>query len=402
MLKVEYCKNRSLWMLVILFVLTVIAGCDNDTGKIGKPALKPVQSITNASVVSIKLGVVLPYSGPFAGYGEEGRQGIKLAVTEASEQFGERVNIKVLYEDSKGEGADAVRAFRKLADTDKVNAVIGEVLSSNTLALAPVADELKVPLVVPASTNADITRVGNYTVRICFLDPEQGIVLAKYAWDDLKIKRVAIMLDKGSDYSAGLAGAFKKAFAQLGGEVVGESVVGPKDPNIGPQLIQVRNWSADAVFLPLEYPRAAQIMRQAKNMGMKLTFFGGDAWSSPKLFEMGGDAVNGSYITAHFAPDSTKEAVKTFVENFEKTNGVKPSNMAALSYDAAKMIIQAAMTKNDASRESLRNALFAVKDFQGATGNITIKPNGDATKDIMILNIANNQFNYVKTISPVE
>ena len=133
MLKAAYCKSLSLWMLAVLFVLTVIAGCDNDTGKNEKPALKPVQSIiTNAPVISIKLGVVLPYSGPFAGYGEEGRQGINLAVTEAREQFGERVHIKVLYEDSKGEGADAVRAFRKLADTDKINAVIGEVLSSNT------------------------------------------------------------------------------------------------------------------------------------------------------------------------------------------------------------------------------------------------------------------------------
>lgn len=387
-------KFRSLLLATILSVLTMIIGCDKNDENTKTPITKPV--------VSIKIGVVLPYSGQYAGFGEEGKLGINQAVSEAHNQYGDKINVQVLYEDSKGEGADAVRAFRKLADNDKVNAVIGEVLSSNTLAIAPVADELKVPLVVPASTNADITKAGKYTIRVCFLDPEQGVVLANYVWNDLKIKRVAILMDKGSDYSVGLADAFKKSFAKLGGVVVGESVVGQNDPNIGPQLVKVKNWAPDAVFLPLEYPRAAQIMRQAKNSGMKLTFFGGDAWSSPKLFEMGGNAVNGAYITAHFAPDSTNEAVKTFVQSFVKTNGVKPSNMSALSYDAAKMIIQAAMTKNDASRESLHNTLFAIRDFHGATGNITIKPNGDAVKDIVILKIANNQFNYVKTISPVE
>jgi branched-chain amino acid transport system substrate-binding protein len=378
----------------------VAVGLSGSTANANEHASNQFRS--NDTPISIKIGVVLPFSGPYAGFGDEGRLGINLAVNEARSQFGNKIDVQVLYEDSKGEGSATVRAFRKLVDSDNVNAVIGEVLSSNTLAIVPVANELKVPLVVPASTNADITRGGKYVIRVCFLDPEQGVALAKFAWNDLKIRRVAIMLDKGSDYSVGLSNAFRNAFTKLGGKIVGESVVGQDDPNLRPQLVKIKNMHPDAVFLPLEYPRAAQIMRQAKNSGTKLTFLGGDAWSSPKLFEMGGDAVNGSYITAHFTPDSPKETVKAFVTNFEKATGVKPSNMAALSYDAAKMIIQAAMNTHNPSRESLRNALFALKNFPGATGNITIKANGNANKDIVILKVFNKKFNYVKTIPPAE
>lgn len=347
-----------------------------------------------------RIGVVLPYSGSLAAFGEEGKQGIELAVAEFASQPDADLTVSVIYEDSKGDPADSVRAFRKLVDVDNVDAVIGEVVSSNTLAIAPIADELRVPLVVPASTNEDITRGREFVVRVCFLDPQQGRAMADYALQQLGIKHVALLFDKGSDYSAGLASAFRDAFAAAGGQVVGESTFQPQDQDFRAQLVQIRNWQPEAVFLPANYPQAAQAIRQARQVGLECQFLGGDAWSSPELFQIGGDAVNGCYITAHFAPDNVSGPVRDFVSSFRERYGTEPSNMAALSYDAARLVLRAATMRTAETAEALRDALRSTRDFPGATGEFSIGRDGNPMKEIVILETAEGRFRYVATVPP--
>jgi branched-chain amino acid transport system substrate-binding protein len=346
---------------------------------------------------AIRIGVVLPFSGQLAAWGEEGKQAIELAVEQASTSPANRA-AKVLYEDSKGDASDAVRAFRKLVDVDHVAAVIGEVTSSSTLAIAPVAQELKIPLVVPASTNQDITKAGNYVLRICFLDPQQGAAMAAFAFNKLGKRKIAILYDNGSDYSAGLADAFQRSFEALGGKVVGKAVSKSADSDVRAQLLQIKSWQPDAVFLPFEYPHAAQTLRQAKTVNLNCTFLGGDAWSSPELFNIAGNAADGAFITAHFAPDSKSPVVVSFVSAFTAKYGRPPGNMAALSYDAARILIHAATVRTAATSEALRHALFATADFQGVTGTISIGPDGNAKKEIMILKTASAKFEYVDTL----
>jgi len=375
-----------------------VVGCSKSSNNSNETSVSngPSQSAT-IGVQTLKIGVVLPYEGRFAGFGEEGKQGIDLAVQQAQDELGKRLQLSVNYEDSKGDAADAVRAFRKLADQTRVDAVIGEVLSANTLAIAPLAQELKVPLVVPASTAAGITKAGNFVMRVCFLDPEQGSAMASFARNDLKLSRVALLYEKGNDYSAGLAKAFQSAFTALGGRIVGESFLRGEDVDVRAQLVQIRDWQPEAVFLPMEYPTAGQVLKQAASVGLKIQFLGGDAWSSPELFKIGGDAVNGSYITGHFASDSTNAVVQNFVAGFKKRYGVLPSTMAALSYDAARITIDAALRAKGTSSEKLRDALFATRNYPGVTGKITVRPNGDADKDIMIMRVQDKKFDYVGT-----
>jgi len=359
---------------------------------------KPIQKEA-PSIPSLKIGVILPYSGQLAAFGEEGKQGINLAIEEARALLKDKLEINVVYEDSKGDPADSVRGFRKLVEVDKVDAVIGEVASSNTLAIAPVADELKVPLVVPASTDKDITVGRQFVVRVCFLDPQQGLAMAGFAYNELGARKVAILYDKGNDYSVGLAEAFSTAFKTFGGKISGETTLKPEDQDFRAQLVQIRDWHIDSLFLPVNYPQAAQVMRQAAGVGLDCTFLGGDAWSSPELFEIGGDAVSG-YITAHFASDNASGKVKEFVDKFKAKYGVEPSNMAALSYDAAGMLITAASKVDNISSELLRKELFNTKDYHGATGTFSIGSNGNPTKEIQILEVKDGHFAYVKTIMP--
>ncbi len=379
--------------LLIAVVVTSMAAVVVQTAECKRGTTEPEKT-------TFKIGVVLPYSGPLAAFGEEGKQGIDLAVEHGRAEYGAALYVSVKYEDSRGDQADTARAFRKLVDVDKVDAVLGEVDSTNTLSIAPLAQELRVPLVVPASTNADITRDRDFVIRVCFLDSQQGSVMAGFAYRDLGIKQVAVFFDKGDDYSVGLSTAFKKAFQEAGGSIVGESVFRPEDPDFSAQLVQIRDWGPDAVFLPAKYAQAGQILRQARRVGLECRFLGGDAWSSPRLFEIGGEAVDGAFITAHFAPDNTAGAAREFVQAFERKYGSKPSNMAALSYDAARVLLAAGMRREVNTALALRDALFATRDFRGATGTFSIGEDGNPVKEIMILETSEGRFRYIKTVVP--
>lgn len=389
--------GTALAATIIGLSAVAMVGCSRQTDHGDRENTTHAATTAAQGRTTLTIGVVLPYEGRFAGYGEEGLQGINLAVQHAT-----GLKIEVKKADSKGDAADAVRGIRKLIDQDKVDAVIGEVLSGNTFAIAPVAQELKRPLVAPASTAAGITDAGDYVMRVCFLDPEQGSAMAAYAKHKLGISKVGLLFEKGNDYSAGLAEAFRRSFTALGGAIVGEAYIRGDDPDMRAHLIKVRDAHPDALFLPVEYPTAGQVVKQAREMGMTMQILGSDAWNSPELFKIGGAAVDGCLLTAHFAPDSTEPAVRRFVDDFKKAYGTLPANMAALSYDAAGIIIDAAKRAKDSSPEALKDALHATKEFPGTTGKITMKPNGNVSKEITIVKVDAGAFKYVATAKAVE
>ena len=351
-------------------------------------------------VPELKIGSVMPRSGQNAEFGDETIQGINLAVEQASSKLAGKLKISVLYEDSKGTPDETVRGFRKLIDIDKVPVVIGEVTSPNTAAIVDIAQDQHIPLVLTSSTNKDLTVGRNYVCRVCFIDPEQGSAMANFAFNKLGVRKAAILFDKGSDYSAGLTDEFKKAFIALGGTIVGENNLRPEDQDFKAQLIQVRDWAPDALFLPVNYPQAAQALLQAKDVGLNCKFLGGDGWASPELFQIGHDAVAGAYITAHFAADNATGRVAQFVSDFKAKYGTEPSSFAALGFDAASIVIQAASTLPNITPDGIRTALFNTKDFPGATGTITIGADGNPVKDIVVLETTANDYKYVESISP--
>ena len=247
--------------------------------------------------------------------------------------------LDLITEDNQSKAGESATAARKLLSRDKAVALLGEVASSRSLEIAPVAQAAKIPMVSPASTNPKVTETGSYIFRVCFIDPFQGKVMATFARQNLKFDKVAILKDVKNDYSIGLADAFRKSFSALGGTIVVEQSYSQGDTDFSAQVTAIRGTQAQAVFVPGYYSEVGTIARTADRLGLKVPLLGGDGWDSPDLFKIGGDAINGSYFSDHFAPDVATEKSKAFVANFTKKYGQAPTGLGALGYEAALVLI---------------------------------------------------------------
>ncbi len=352
-----------------------------------------------AAPPSLKMGVFLSMSGGTATFGQETYNGMKMAIDELNAK--KDINIKAVLEDEKSEPADAANAVRKLVNVDKVDVVLGSVASSNTSAAAPIAQAAKVPLLSPASTNVKVTEVGDYISRICFVDDFQGFAMAKFAVEDLKTKTAAIVTDSSSDYSQGLAASFKDTFQKLGGKVVVEVSYSQKDQDFSSQLTKIRTKKPDIIFVPGYYTEVGNMIRQAKNLKITSKFMGGDGWSSPKLFELAGDAIVGNYFAAHFSDQDPDPKVQNFVKGYQKKFGAVPSDMSALGYDSVFVVADAVKRSgNKVDKEALKNAINATKGFVGVTGTISLDAKRNATKPLVILQTQKDRATFFKRVNP--
>ena len=333
----------------------------------------------------IKVGAVFPLTGPIATYGQESVNGIKLALKKINKEG--KVEINLIVEDNKGEPQESANAVKKLISANNVDAIIGSVASSNTLAGAPIAQKYKVPLMTPASTNEKVTQTGDYISRTCFTDAFQGVVMAKFAYENLKKKKVAVIIDNSSDYSKGLSIIFKKKFLELGGKLASDKNFAyvQKDTDFRTLLRKVKRTKPDVVFLPGYYTEVGLILKQARQIGLNVPFLGGDGWDSPKLQELAGKAVSGNYISSHFSPDDKDPMVQTFVKEYKAAYGQKPGAMAALGYDGILVMADAVKRAKSLSKADIQASLLATKGFVGVTGAITIDENRNAKKSAVVL-----------------
>jgi branched-chain amino acid transport system substrate-binding protein len=340
-------------------------------------------------------------TGTTATFGQSTHNGITQAFDEinaAGGLLGKKV--KVLVEDDRSQPEEATTAVTKLINQSHVVAMLGEVSSSRSLAAAPICQSNKVPMVSPSSTNPRVTQVGDYIFRVCFIDPFQAPVMAKFAANTLKIKRVAILTDVRNDYSIGLQTFFRQSFKSLGGEIVAEQSYSEGDSDFRAQLTQIKAANPEAIYLPGYYTEAATIARQARELGITVPLMGGDGWDSPKLFEIGGAALDGCYISNHYSVDDPSPAIQKFVSEYKARYKDSPDALAALGYDAARILADAIKRAGSTDGEKVRDALKTVKDFAGVTGKITINSDRNAVKPAVVLKIEKGKFHYVETVNP--
>jgi branched-chain amino acid transport system substrate-binding protein len=352
-----------------------------------------------AAVPSIKVGIVLPISGNTSAFGKDSLNGVKMAVDELN-KAGE-VKIELFVEDDKSSTTDAANAAKKLISVDKVNVIIGSVASSNTNAAAPIAQAAKIPLLTHASTNVNVTKTGEYISRICFIDDFQGLAMAKFAFGDLKAAKAAIITDSSQDYSIGLAQAFKDTYLKLGGKIVAEVSYSSKDQDFSSQLTKVRTAKPDVLFVPGYYNEVGNMIRQAKQLGIRAKFLGGDGWSGQELFDLGGDAIVGHYFSSHFSDDDTDPKVQDFVKKYKLLYKASPNDMGALGYDAVHVVVDA-MKRNGGKADSvgLMKAINATKGYAGITGSITLDANRNANKPLVILETQRKRAGFKQRVSP--
>ncbi len=352
---------------------------------------------------TIKIGLYGDLSGATSSFGQSTKNGVELAVDEINNAGG--INGKklvVISEDDQGRPEQAKTVVSKLINQDKVQAVLGEVASTNSLAAAPVAQEAKIPMITPSSTNPKVTEVGDYISRVCFIDPFQGSVMAKFAANTLKAKTAAVLGDVNSDYSKGLTQFFDEEFTRLGGKVVAKEAYTQNDPDFKGQLTKIRDLKPDVIYVPGYYGQVGIIAKQARELGMTQPLLGGDGWDSPELWKLGGDALKNSYISNHYSAENPAAEIQNFVNSYKAKYNVVPDSLAALAYDAAKVLADAIKRAGTTEPAKLKDAINATKDFPGVTGKISLDANRNAVKPAVVLelNPAESKFEFKETIAP--
>jgi branched-chain amino acid transport system substrate-binding protein len=357
---------------------------------------------TASSSEPILVGEYGSLTGDTATFGTSTDEGVKLAVQEINDGGGiNNRKIQVKVEDDQSQTTEAGTAVQKLIDRDHVVAVIGEVASGRSMAGGRICQNAQVPMISPASTNPDVTATGDYIFRVCFIDPFQGTVMAKFCAENLKLKKVAILKDQGQPYSTGLAANFRTAFTGMGGEIVAEESFTETDTDFKAQLAGIKEKNPQGIFIPGYYTQVGTIARQARELGITVPLLGGDGWDSPKLFEAAGDALEGCYFSNHYSAEDPSPAIQNFIKTYKtRYNGKTPDAMAALGYDATKVLAEAMKRAKSLSGPDLKEAIAQTKEFPGVTGKITIDPNRNAVKPAVVLQIKGKSYSYVTTIQP--
>ena len=358
---------------------------------------------TNATDNSgeILVGYYGDLTGRTASFGQSTKNGVEMAVDEINNAGGIMGRkVRVIVEDDQGEPNKAATVVSKLVNQDKVHAILGEVASSNSLAAAPKAQEARVPMISPSSTNPNVTQVGDYIFRVCFIDPFQGDVMAQFAAKNLKAKRAAILYDFNSDYSRGLHQFFTRSFKQLGGEIVSEQSYTQGDRDFSGQLTAIRSANPDVIYVPGYYGEVGVIANQTKQLGIKAPLLGGDGWDSPQLWQLGGAALNGDYISNHYSVDDPSPAIQKFVADYKTRYKILPDALAALGYDSMKVLADAIQRAGTTESAKLRDAIAQTTNFAGVTGSITIDKDRNAVKPAVVLKLQDQKFVYDTTIYP--
>jgi len=341
-------------------------------------------------------------TGAESTFGTSTHKGIIMAVDEANAAGGvHSKKIRVISYDDQGKADEAVTAVTKLITQDKISVLLGEVASSRSIAAGSVAQQYKIPMISPSSTNPKVTQIGDYIFRVCFIDPFQGAVMAKFAVNHLKMKKAAVFRDIRSDYSMGLANFFAEEYKRLGGEIVSDLAYASGDMDFKSQLTKINSTKPDLIFVPGYYTEVGLIARQAKEQRFKGMLLGGDGWDSEKLTEIAGESILGGYFSNHYSHEDKNPVVQNFVANYKAKFNEVPNGLAAMGYDAALVAIDAIKRAPDTSPKSIRDAIAATKNFQAVTGIITINGERNAVKPAVVLKVAGNQqFTYVTTINP--
>jgi branched-chain amino acid transport system substrate-binding protein len=355
---------------------------------------------SNDSVITI--GQFTSLTGNEATFGISSDNGLKLAVEETNKSGGVLgKQIELITYDNRGLPAETQTVVEKLINRDKVVAIIGEVASARSKAGAPICQKSKIPMISPASTNPEVTLIGDYIFRVCFIDPFQATVMSKFAINTMKVKKVALLIDQKNAYSTGLAENFKKVFVEMGGEIVGEQKYQAGDKDFKGQLTALKSTNPEAIFLPGYYTDVGLIAIQAREIGLKVLMFGGDGWESEKLTEgKAADALEGCFFSTHVSAEDPNPKVQEFIKKYRDKYKMEPDAMSFLSYDAGLLLFDAIKRANSTDGEIIKNELAKTVNFAGITGNITINNQRNAIKPAVVLEIKGGKFKYKETINP--
>jgi branched-chain amino acid transport system substrate-binding protein len=380
-------RRGTLWWLAILLL---VACKPSDHGR--APA---------AEQDSVTIGAFLSMTGAMATFGQSTERGAQMAIEEinrAGGVKGKRLELVVL--DDQGKADEAGNTVARLIDVNGAVAVVGEVASTLSLVGGRIAQRRGVPMVSPSSTNPKVTQVGDYVFRVCFLDPFQGFVMAKFARENLKLSRVAIFKDVRNDYSIGLADAFSRAFRRMGGSLVAEESYSAGDTEFSAQLTKIKRESPEALYVPGYYTDVGAIARQARRLGITVPLMGGDGWESPELRAIGGKDIVGSYYSNHFAHDNPTPVAQRFIAAYKARYHEPPGALTSLGYDSVMVIVDAMRRAPELSPKAIRDALATTSGFPASTGKLTLDAQRNPVKPAVVVRVTESGEKFEAEIAP--
>lgn len=341
------------------------------------------------SAEGTKIGVLLPLSGPGARVGTRALRGVELALAMQQEQ---EPGLKlVLAVRDSGQNADAAReALRLLVNSDQVSAVIGPLLSRTATELAPLAEQLRIPLISPYARDSDFPALSSYAFRNSLTDALQGRYLAEYALGTLKLQRFVI-LHPNDPYGLALRDRFRDQVLQHQGEVVAVIAYDAKNSNISPLLGQLKGLQYDAIFLPEYADKVGTIVRQMAAQGLtRVQLLGTDVWNAPALVARDARLLEGAVFVDGFFAQASAPLVQTFVERFRTHYQEEPDLLAAQAYDTLLLCAQA-LKMGAQTPEQFRDRLVRIRDFVGVSGLTNMGTNRDADKVPYLLTVKRGQ-----------
>lgn len=361
-------KLASLLLVLVLALSTVLTGCAGSSSK------------------AVKLGLLAPTSGALAPYGQAVKNSVELAIEEINANGGVNgADVELAFYDNEGDATKSVNLFNKLVDVDKIDALIGPVISSTSLAVAPLAEEAGIPMLSPTATNKDVTPDYSYVFRACYIDPYQGSVVAKFASENLSATKAAVLTNVGSDYSVGLADAFTATFEASGGTITDSEGYTDADKDFNAVLTKIKANEPDVIFVPDYFNMVGVIASQVRELGIDAVLLGGDGWDG--IQNDFAEAADGYFFANHYSTDDPSAIVQDFISAYEAKFGETPNALGALAYDATKVMLAAFADAGEKDGEKVLASLKAT-NMDAVCGRITFDSNGDPIKAISMIKVA--------------
>lgn len=387
--------NKTVLCAALLFAAGVLVpGCSDVSGPV------------------VRIGVIAELTGDIPAVGASCKKAAELAAAEVNDAGGlslggTKYKIKLYIEDNAGKADQSASAAQKLITQKEVTAIVGPNASRYAVPASEIAESSRVVLITPWSTTPKTTldaKTGapkRYIFRACFTDPFQGKVVARFAREELKAKKAAVLYDVASEYNKGIAEIFKTAFEEKGGRIVAFETYTTNDKDFSAQLTKIKRAGPDVIFLPNYYSEVPLQVQQAHRLGIKVPFLGSDSWGSEELVKLAGADVEGYYFSTHYAADAATPAATRFIQAFKTRYGATPDDVAALTYDAFGLLIRALENAGKPDREAVRDALARIPLYEGVTGNMQFKEgSGDPVKSAVILRIKGGKFAWFANANP--
>lgn len=363
---------------------------------------------------TIKIGFNLEMTGDIPKVGESSKFAAEMLKEDINKAGGLQVGDKkyklvFVYEDNEAKAESAVTTALKLIEKDQVLAIVGPNSSKQAVPAGQVANDNQTVMVTPWSTNPDTTKDRPWVFRAAFLDPFQGPVAVNFAVEQFKAKTSAVLYDLENDYSKGLAEIFRSEFEKKMGKgtIKAFESHGTKDQDFSAQLTKIVAAKPDFIFVPDNYNQVALIIKQARQLGYKGPFMGSDSWGSSELMTLCGDVCKGQFFSTHYAAAGATGATKEFIDRYNKKYGYVPDDVAALTWDATRIVLKAVQDTKGLSgklkkdRKAIREAMAAIPSFEGITGSMKFDAEGDPIKCAVVVKITDQgTFEFTKSVCP--